>query len=70
MTDPLRDNPSPDDHDDLGQAPADGLMDARCFVLVAAAVAVGVLLYLNRAGGLAVLGGVTLLAALARLVRR
>ena len=45
-------------------------MDTRSFVLVAAAAAVGVLLYVNPAGGLAVLGALTLLAALARLVRR
>jgi hypothetical protein len=62
MTDQLRDRP------DEGDEPPHGLMDVRCFAL--AAVAVGVLLYVKPAAGLAVLGAVTVLAALARLVRR
>jgi hypothetical protein len=45
-------------------------MDTRGFALVTAAVAVGVLLYINPAVGLAVIGAITVLAALARLVRR
>jgi hypothetical protein len=64
MTGQLRDRP------DEGDEPPHALRDVRCFALVVAAVAVGVLLYVKPAAGLAVLGAVTVLAALARLVRR
>ena len=53
-----------------GGEPGQALMDARCFIIVAAAVAVGVLLYVKPTAGLAVFGAVTLLATLAQLVRR
>jgi hypothetical protein len=48
----------------------DTLMDTRSFVLVAAAVAAGVLLYVKPAVGVAVIGAITILATLARLIRR
>lgn len=48
----------------------DTLMDTRSFLLVTAAVAAGVLLYVNPAVGVAVIGAITVLATLARLIRR
>lgn len=44
------------------------LLDLRAFVLLITAAAIATLIYVNPAAGLAVLGGITVLATLALLV--
>jgi Flp pilus assembly protein TadB len=67
VTDPLKDQAETESR---GPGQEDTLMDTRSFLLVTVAVAAGVLLYVNPAVGLAVIGAITALATLTQLIRR
>jgi len=67
VTDPPKGLPETESR---GPGQKDTLMDTRSFLLVTVAVATGVLLYVNPAVGVAVIGAITVLATLTQLIRR
>jgi hypothetical protein len=67
VTDPIEDQAETRRN---GAGQRDTLMDTRSFLLVTVAVATGVLLYISPAVGVAVIGAITALATLAKLIRQ